>query len=79
MACSLPVVSTTAAGCASDMIIDGENGFIVEPRNAEALSQAIWHILQDERIQQNMGAKSYEILTERFNVVDAVNGFFGAI
>ena len=79
MACALPVVSTTAAGCARDMIINGENGFIVQPRNVDALYEAMRPIVQDNKLRQKMGKKSYDILTTRFSVETAVNGFFDAI
>ena len=79
MACGLPIVTTAAAGCACDMIVEGENGFIVEPRNAEALYEAMRRILQDDEVRQKMGEKSYEILTTRFSLENAVNGFVSAV
>ena len=79
MACGLPIVTTTAAGCASDMIVEGENGFIVEPQNEDALREAILRIVQDDELRQKMGKKSYEILTTRFSLDNAVNGFVDAI
>ena len=79
MACSLPVVSTTAAGCARDMIVDGENGFIVEPRNVDALYEAIRRIVQDDELRQTMGKKSYETVSTYFSIDRAVNGWLKAI
>jgi glycosyltransferase involved in cell wall biosynthesis len=79
MACGLPVVSTTAAGCAPDMIFNWENGFIVEPGNVDALYEAMLRIVRDNELRQQMGRKSYEILTTRFSLDNAVNGFLDAI
>jgi len=78
MACGLPIVTTTAAGCASDMIVEGENGFIVEPQNVDALHEAMRRIVYDE-LREKMGVKSYEILRTRFSLDNAVNGFLDAI
>ena len=78
MACGLPIVTTTAAGCASDMIVEGENGFIVEPQNVDALHEAMRRIVYDE-LREKMGEKSYEILITRFSLDNAVNGFLDAI
>ena len=78
MACGLPIVTTTAAGCASDMIVEGENGFIVEPQNVDALHEAMRRIVYDE-LREKMGEKSYEILRTRFSLDNAVNGFLDAI
>jgi glycosyltransferase involved in cell wall biosynthesis len=79
MACGLPIVTTTAAGCACDMIVEGGNGFIVEPGNVDALYEAIRRIVQNNELKQKMGKKSYEILTTRFSLDNAVNGFLDAI
>ena len=41
--------------------------------------KAMRRILQDDEVRQKMGEKSYEILTTRFSLENAVNGFFSAI
>jgi glycosyltransferase involved in cell wall biosynthesis len=79
MACCLPVVSTTAVGCSRDMIIDGENGFIVEPGNFDALYEVMRRVMRDNELRQKMGEKSHEILRTRFTIDIAVSGFFNAI
>ena len=60
MACGLPVVSTTGAGCAPDMIFNWENGFILKPGNADALYEAMLSIMLDNELRQQMGRKSYK-------------------
>ncbi len=41
MACSLPIVSTTAAGEIRDRVDDGVNGFLVPPENSMALAKSM--------------------------------------
>lgn len=58
MACSLPVISTSAAGEIRDRIEDGVNGFIVPPRNGIALLDRMEALASDEGTRARMGAAS---------------------
>jgi len=54
MACAIPVVATKV--CDMPRIVkDGENGFLVPPRDPLALSQAILKLLKDETLRRRMG------------------------
>ena len=79
MACGLPVISTNAAGCAVDMIISGENGFIVDSANVEQLYSAIKEIISDDELARRMGEKSLEIIESGFSLDKVVGGFVSAI
>ena len=79
MACGLPVVTTKAAGCAVDLIIPGENGFIVDEANAGQLCSAIKRIILDEAMARKMGEKSLEMVHSRYNLDENVNGVVSAI
>ena len=60
MACGLPIVVTNVAGCASDLVEDGWNGYVVPPADPSRLSATIRSLLcQPERTQQ-MRARSSE-------------------
>jgi glycosyltransferase involved in cell wall biosynthesis len=58
MACSLPVISTSAAGEIMDRISDGENGFVVPPMNSRALMEPMRILAEDPVLRQQMGATS---------------------
>jgi glycosyltransferase involved in cell wall biosynthesis len=57
----LPLVSTTAAGAAWELIEDGVNGFRVPPDDAASLRDAIRRLLADEAFRRAAGARSREI------------------
>jgi len=57
----LPIVSTTAAGAAWDLIEDGVNGFRVPPGDPDALRAAIERLAEDEAFRQAAGERSAEI------------------
>ena len=54
MAMGVPVVSTDVSGV-PEVVIDGENGLLVEPNDANALADAIEKILTDVRRAREMG------------------------
>ena len=79
MACGLPVISTKTAGCAVDMIIPSENGFIVDAANVEQLYLGMKEIILDEERARKMGEKSLDIIESRFSHDKMINGFVSAI
>jgi glycosyltransferase involved in cell wall biosynthesis len=57
----LPLVSTTAAGAAWELIEDGDNGFRVPPDDPAALNAALARLVDDEAFRRAAGARSREI------------------
>jgi glycosyltransferase involved in cell wall biosynthesis len=57
----LPLVSTTAAGAAWDVIEDGVNGFRVPPGDVGALRAAIERLVEDEDFRRSAGERSREL------------------
>lgn len=52
-----PVVATTVGGLPS-MVDDGETGFLVAPRDIEALAAAITRLLKDPELRARLGAQA---------------------
>jgi L-malate glycosyltransferase len=55
MAAGKPVVATAAGGI-PEVVVDGGTGFLVPPRDHEAMAAAIVRLLKDEALRQRMGA-----------------------
>ncbi len=55
----LPVVTTDVSG-ASDMVIDGKGGFIVEKGNVRQFENAMRVLLEDEHLRKKMGTYNKE-------------------
>lgn len=64
MACSLPVVSTTAAGEIRGRVIDGHNGYLVPPEDTESLSRAMRTLAENESLRQEMGQRSAAMIAD---------------
>jgi glycosyltransferase involved in cell wall biosynthesis len=60
MACSLPVIVTNVAGCALDLVQDGWNGFVVQPRDPLQLAAAMARLAGNSSLRAEMGANSRE-------------------
>ena len=60
MACSLPLVSTNAAGEIHDRIEESVNGYTVPPEDSAALAERMLHLAQDPALRARMGKASAE-------------------
>jgi glycosyltransferase involved in cell wall biosynthesis len=62
MQAGLPIVATNAGG-ASDLIVEGVNGYLVSPGDDDSLADRIERILSDDRVREDMGKKSLASLS----------------
>ena len=71
MATGLPVVSTRIGG-AVDVVVDGENGLLVEPGDAGRLAKEIARLLRDPSLRRKMGGEALATIKERFSLESRV-------
>jgi glycosyltransferase involved in cell wall biosynthesis len=55
MACGRPIVATTAGGI-PEVVVDGQTGLLVPPRDHQAMADAIVRLLSDPELRKRMGA-----------------------
>ena len=67
MAVGLPMIVTDVGGNA-EAVVDGENGFVIPPANAEAFCAALVRLHADRRARLDMGRKSRQLVEERFRL-----------
>lgn len=67
-----PVIGTSAGG-SKEYISDGITGFVVAPKNAEALAEKINILIADSVLREKMGKASREISLSRFDRKIIVN------
>ncbi len=67
MAMGRAIVTTDAPGC-REPVIQGENGFLVPPRDPVALEKAMEKFILDPELAVRMGRRSVEIAREKFDV-----------
>jgi len=57
MATGLPII-TTDTGTIKEMVVDGQNGFIVEKQNPKQIAEKIIFLLENEKLRKEMGQRS---------------------
>jgi glycosyltransferase involved in cell wall biosynthesis len=72
MACSRPVVATRVGGI-PEVVIDGETGLLVPPRDPEALAAAIVRLVRDRGLREKMGAAGRARVESAFSAEHMVN------
>jgi len=63
----LPIVTTDVPGC-REVVINNENGYLVPPRNSEALADAIERLLNDKALRREMGGKGRALIEREFGI-----------
>jgi glycosyltransferase involved in cell wall biosynthesis len=65
--CGRAIVTTDTPGC-REIVIDGENGFLVPPHDAKALAQAIRRLIDNPSLREKMGGRGREIAIREFSL-----------
>ena len=60
LATGLPIVTFNYMYGADEIVTEGENGFIVEEDDLEALAERIGRLITDEKLRMEMGEKAFE-------------------
>jgi glycosyltransferase involved in cell wall biosynthesis len=71
MSCGIPVVSTNVGGPA-EKIVDGETGFLVPPRDPNALAARVVQLLADPVLRHSMGVNARRRVERLYDVTDTV-------
>lgn len=77
MCASLPVISSKYADGAFDLLVDGENGYIVDPEDTEQFAETINRIFSEGRLKE-MGKNSYE-RAQQFSFAHVAEGCIAAL
>jgi glycosyltransferase involved in cell wall biosynthesis len=67
MACARPVVATRVGGV-PELVIDGETGILVPPKQPEAIAKAVLYLLNHPKKAGEMGLKGRQRVTDHFNL-----------
>lgn len=78
-AMSLPLITTDMPGC-RNVVEDGVNGFLCEPRSPRSLTEAIRKfVLLPAKEKYEMGHRSRSLIERRYNVKDVVARYMDQI
>jgi glycosyltransferase involved in cell wall biosynthesis len=63
------VITTDAPGC-RETVVDGENGFLVPPRDADSLYEAMMRFVDDPALAAKLGPRSRKLAERKYDVVE---------
>jgi len=79
MACGLPVLASSQCGCASSLLRDGENGFLLDPADEPGMARTMARFSSlSEQSQAGMGRRSEEIISD-WSLERFAKSFVGAV
>ncbi|BAQ82255.1 glycosyltransferase family 4 protein [Pseudomonas sp. St29] len=61
------IITTDAPGC-RETVVEGVNGFLVEPRDSSKLAIAMARLAESEELRKQMGFKSRELAEQKYDV-----------
>jgi colanic acid/amylovoran biosynthesis glycosyltransferase len=67
MACGLPVVTTDCGGM-RELVSDGIEGFVVPPRQPEAMTRELARLATNPKLRERLGRAARRTTVERFNI-----------
>ena len=67
MACGKPVIGSKVGGI-PDQIVDGYNGFLVQPRNSKEIAEKILWLIDHPKKLKSMGMNGRKIVEEKFDI-----------
>lgn len=67
MAIGVPIIASNKGGV-PDIIIDGECGVLIEPKNPVLLAEAIENLIDDETLLKKFSQKGFERVKEKFDI-----------
>lgn len=78
MSYGIPVIAYDCVAGPSDLIEDGETGFLIEERNQKAYEQKLNKLMQEPDLRNRLGAKSFEKIKD-FDADVIADQFFNFI
>jgi glycosyltransferase involved in cell wall biosynthesis len=76
--CGIPIICTNRAGNAPDFIVPGENGYIVDPTDKDAIVQDVMTVLSWDAQKRDSAAQLSKELVKKANYDDSAEAFVRA-
>jgi len=67
-----PIVTCDSTGC-RDVVTDGENGFLIEPRNPEMLADRLKKLIDNPELREKMGLNARKKAESEFSIDKVVD------
>jgi sugar transferase (PEP-CTERM/EpsH1 system associated) len=74
MATGLPVIATNVGGN-PEVVVDGDSGWLFQPRDAEALASRLMSLASDENQRRQLSLAARQRIVERFSLARMLNDY----
>ena len=75
MAAGLPIISTPVGGI-PEAVLNGANGYLVEPGDTESLTRSLMQLCSDNSLREAMGKESLKLLNDKFHLRKVVRDLY---
>ncbi len=79
MAFGVPVLCSVYAGVTPDLVVDGYNGYVIDPYNQVDFIGKIKHLLQKENVRKALAFHAIDTVKANFQIRNSVNGFLDSL
>ena len=62
-----PIITSNSVGC-KEIVIDGENGFLIQPKDVDALTEKLELLINNKDLRQKMGKAARKYAEEYFDI-----------
>lgn len=62
-----PVITTDTPGC-RETVVEGQNGYLVPPRDVDRLTEAMQRFLETPELAESMGERAREVAVDKYDV-----------
>lgn len=74
----IPIICSNCAGNATDFIIDGENGYVVDPKDIGGIEERVVEVLGWDQAKRQHAASVSETVVQKANYKDSARAFIEA-
>lgn len=74
LAMEVPTIATNVGGT-SDVVLDGETGFLVEPEDADMIAEKILHLLTNPAERRKIGKRGREHIVNNFSISSYIHNY----
>lgn len=78
-ACALPVLVSKYIGATVDLVVDGENGFVIDPDGLSGIARHIETMLWDQEGAAAMGRRALETVRARASLAESAAAFLRGV
>lgn len=67
-----PIITSNSVGC-KETVVDGENGFLIRPKDVDALTEKLDLLLTNRELRQKMGKAARAYAEKYFDINEVIN------